>query len=59
MPEDRWTLESLARLVKEMRGEQKAYFKTKSTAHLDRALKLERLVDQAITDIFTQPRLFS
>jgi hypothetical protein len=59
MPEDQWTLATLARLVKEMRAEQKAYFKTKETQHLDRSKQLERQVDKAIDEVFTQPRLFS
>lgn len=58
MPEDQWTVTSLARLVKEMRAEQRAYFATKQAQHLDRSKQLERQVDKAIEEVFTQPRLF-
>jgi hypothetical protein len=59
MPEDLWSLPLFARLVKELRHEQCEYFKTKNPDRLAQSKVLERKVDQAITDIFTQPRLFS
>lgn len=51
------TLEELARLVREMRGHQKDYFKTRSGASLELSKDREKLVDAAIADIL-DPSLF-
>lgn len=51
------TLEELARLVREMRGHQKDYFKTRSWSSLELSKDRERAVDAAVSEIL-DPSLF-
>jgi len=44
---------SFAALVKSMRDAQKRYFRTRSTADLDKARALERAVDRKLEDMQT------
>lgn len=52
------TIVELATLVAEMRAAQKEYFRTKSHAALDRAIRLEAKVDEACKQVQEQPVLF-
>ena len=53
------TLEDLARLVREMRGHQRAYFRTGSQSSLELARDREKAVDAAVAEILDpQPSLF-
>ena len=52
-------MKELIQAVKEMREEQKAFFKTKRKEHLYRSKELERKVDQMIEELdFKQLELF-
>jgi hypothetical protein len=43
------TLEEFTKLVADMRHAQKEYFRTRSTAALEQSKRLERRVDEALT----------
>lgn len=45
------TIEQLAQLVREMRTEQKNYFRYRTPDHLQNSKKLEAQVDAAVNDI--------
>lgn len=52
-------LGEFVRLVGEMRSAQRSYFKTRSTADLDRSKRLEKQVDEAVRALLDdRPRLF-
>lgn len=44
-------LQELATLVRDMRTEQKSYFKYRTPDHLQNSKKLEKLVDAAVAEI--------
>ncbi len=48
----------LARQVAEMRAAQKHYFRTRGQGDLETSKRLERQLDQVITDLIRQPTLF-
>ena len=48
----------LAELVNEMRQAQREFFRTRSSAAMDRAKSLERRVDTLVREILEQPTLF-
>jgi hypothetical protein len=48
----------LARLVAEMRRAQRAYFRMRTPAALDRSKQLERELDRAVEEIVRGPYLF-
>lgn len=52
------TIQEFAKLVDDMRSAQKHFFRTKSSAALDRAKAAESRVDKAVQDILKQPTLF-
>ena len=53
------TLDELARLVRQMRDAQRAYFRERSPQALSVSKELERRIDRAVANILdTQPRLF-
>ena len=45
------TARELAELVQQMRDEQRAYFKTRATDHLEESKRLEKQVDVAVRSI--------
>lgn len=53
------TADEIVKLVKETREAQKAYFKSRSQADLEKSKRLERLLDKEISlYLDPQPRLF-
>ena len=52
------TERDLARLVLRMRIAQRAYFRSRKQIDLEDSKRLEREVDQAVTDTLRQPTLF-
>ena len=52
------TLQDLARLGEVMRAAQRAYFRSRSPADLDRTKRLEQQFDLVCKDVRRQPTLF-
>ena len=50
-------VDEFARLVLKMRVAQRAYFRSLTTAALNEAVRRERAVDRAVTDVMTRPML--
>ena len=52
------TTTELARQVAEMRAAQKKYFRTRGQGDLNESKRLEKQLDQTVTDLLRQPTLF-
>lgn len=50
--------QAFTRLVEQMRSTQRKYFRTRSQGDLNESKRLEKAVDQAVTDRLQQPSLF-
>ncbi len=58
MPDETLTVRELARLVREMRSEQRTYFRSRDRASLERSKALEGRVDDAVRQVLEQRSLF-
>lgn len=52
------TITELARLVRAMRGAQRQYFRTRSSADLEHSKAMERQLDATVAEILEPPGLF-
>jgi hypothetical protein len=52
------TTRELARQVLEMRTAQRKYFRTRAQGDLNESKRLERELDQTVTELLRQPGLF-
>ena len=52
------TATELAKLVAAMRAAQKKYFRTRASGDLEESKRLEKQLDQAVTELLRQPSLF-